>query len=114
MATRAIPTRYAVYAGTFDSQPLVFAHLLDTFPEIDLDLVQVISGTDPRARLAHAFARGTAEAVEDAMGLATTCVLIPAEAVAGDTRLPDATDLLTGLGTHAGLRHVPARSDGEG
>ena len=113
-AARTVPTRYAVYLGRFESQPLVFAHLLDAFPPLDLDEVQVICNTDPRARLAHAFAPETAEAVEDAMGLATTCVLIPVEAVTGDTRLPEATDRLTWLGTHAGLRHVPGAGDGPG
>ncbi|MEO1679798.1 MAG: hypothetical protein AAFU80_16775 [Pseudomonadota bacterium] len=101
-----VPTRIAVYAGTFDSQPLVFAHLLDVAPGLDLDHVEVISG-DPRARLAHAFERPLAEALEDALGLATTCVLIFPEALPHGMRLPDATDMLTGLGTHPGLRHRP-------
>ncbi|MEM0937498.1 MAG: hypothetical protein AAF646_16605 [Pseudomonadota bacterium] len=99
-------TRIAVYAGTFESQPLVFAHLEDTMPGLDLAEVDVIMG-DPRARLAHAFDTGTAEALEDALGLATTCVLIFPEAIPAGRRLPDATTQLTGLGVHHGHRHRP-------
>ena len=61
--------RLAVYAGTFASQPLVFAHLADAVPGLDLDRVEVICGTDPRARLAHALGPADAAAVEDALGL---------------------------------------------
>jgi hypothetical protein len=100
-------TRIAVYAGTFESQPLVFAHLMDAMPGLDLDHVEVISGTDPRARLAHAFDKPVAEALEDALGLATTCVLVYPEAIPPGARLPDATPLLTGLGVHRGHRHHP-------
>jgi len=104
MATE--PTRIAVYAGTFDSQPLVFAHLEDAMPALDLGEVEVIMG-DPRARLAHHFDMELAEALEDALGLHTTCVLIFPEAVVAGVRLPDQTDRLTGLGVHRGVRHRP-------
>ena len=100
------PCRIAVYAGTFDTQPLVFAHLEDTMPGLDLTHVDVIMG-DPRARLAHAFDTQLAEALEDALGLATTCVLIFPEAIPPGRRLPDSTDRLTGLGVHPGHRHTP-------
>lgn len=100
-----VPTRIAVYSGQFESQQLVFAHLLDTMPALDLTYVEVICGTDPRARLAHAFETAKAEALEDALGLATACVLIFPEAVPEGERLPDSTALLTGLGTHDGHRH---------
>ena len=102
----AVPTRIAVYAGTFESQPLVFAHLEDAMPGLDLGEVEVIMG-DPRARLAHAFDTELAEALEDALGLHTTCVLIFPEAVPEGRRLPDRTDRLTGLGVHRGVRHRP-------
>ncbi len=99
-------TRIAVYAGTFDSQPLVFAHLEDAMPGLDLGEVEVIMG-DPRARLAHHFDTGLAEALEDALGLHTTCVLVFPEAVAAGRRLPDQTERLTGIGVHRGVRHRP-------
>ena len=102
----AVPTRIAVYAGTFENQPLVFAHLEDAMPGLDLGEVEVIMG-DPRARLAHAFESELAEALEDALGLHTTCVLIFPEAVPEGRRLPDRTDRLTGLGVHRGVRHRP-------
>jgi len=113
-ATRRVPTRVAVYAGTFASQPVVFAHLIDAFPTLDLDAVEVICGTDPRARLAHVFAPDVARSVEDALGLATTCVLVFAEAIVEGTRLPDRTEHLACLGVHPGVRHVPAPDDGDG
>lgn len=99
-------TRIAVYAGAFDSQPLVFAHLEDAMPGLDLTEIEVILG-DPRTRLAHAFDAELAEALEDALGLATACVLIFPEAVPAGRRLPDQTDKLTGLGVHPGIRHRP-------
>ena len=104
MATEA--TRIAVYAGTFDSQPLVFAHLEDAMPGLDLGEVEVIMG-DPRARLAHHFETELAQALEDALGLHTTCVLIFPEAVPEGRLLPDQSDRLTGLGVHRGVRHRP-------
>ncbi|MEM9247932.1 MAG: hypothetical protein AAGB05_04450 [Pseudomonadota bacterium] len=100
------PTRISVYAGVFETQPLVFAHLEDAMPGLDLAEVDVIMH-DPRARLAHAFEPKVAEALEDALGLATTCVLIFPEAVPSGQRLPDATPLLAGLGVHPGHRHRP-------
>ncbi len=99
-------TRIAVYAGVFETQPLVFAHLEDAMPGLDLAEVDVIMH-DPRRRLAHAFATDVAQALEDALGLATTCVLIFPEAVPQGLRLPESTDRLTGLGVHPGHRHRP-------
>lgn len=100
------PTRIAVYAGTFESQPLVFAHLDDAMPGLDLGEVEVIMG-DPRARLARHFGTELAEALEDALGLHTTCVLIFPEAIPEGRLLPDQTGRLTGLGVHRGVRHRP-------
>lgn len=101
------PTRIAVFIGAMESQPLVFAHLMDAMPGLDLEEVEVICGADPAPRLAHVFPPETARAVEDAMGLMTTCVLIFAEALAPGTRLPDRTGHLVCLGTFAGHRHRP-------
>ena len=101
------PVRLAVYAGTFASQPLVFAHLADAVPGLDLDRVEVICGTDPRARLAHALAPAEAAAVEDALGLHTTCVLIFADALPPGTRLPEDTGRLVRIGSFDGVRHRP-------
>ncbi|PRY25508.1 hypothetical protein CLV78_102688 [Aliiruegeria haliotis] len=100
--------RIDVYSGSFASQPLVFAHLGAAMPGLRLDDVEVICGVDPRRRLAHAFLAEAAEAVEDAMGLDDTCVLIFPDAVATmPGALPDATDLLRHLGTFDGHRHRP-------
>ena len=105
MATE--PTRVAIYAGTFESQPLVFAHLEDAMPGLALDAVEVICNADPRPRLAHVLAPDVVEAVEDALGLATTVVMIFADAVPEGRRLPDATDRLRYVATVDGHRHRP-------
>ena len=44
-----------VASGRFASQPLVFAHLWDVTPDLDLDAIDVIQGTSMRARLGGYF-----------------------------------------------------------
>ena len=44
-----------VTSGRFASQPLVFAHLWDIAPELDLNAVDVLQGTNLRARLGGYF-----------------------------------------------------------
>jgi hypothetical protein len=100
--------RVAVYAGTFASQPLAFAHLADAVPGLDLDRVEVICGVDPRARLAHVLAPDDVAAVEDALGLHTTVVLVFADALPPGERLPVRTAHLTWLATMQGARVRPA------
>lgn len=102
-----VSTRVAVFAGTFASQPLVFAHLLDAFPALDLDHVEVICNVDPHDRLSHALPANDVAAIEDALGLHTTVVLIFAEALPPDTRLPSETARLMWLATLDGRRHSP-------
>jgi len=102
--------RVAVYAGEIESQPLVFAHLLDEMPGLDLDHVDVICGVDPQTRLAHALPPAQVAAVEDALGLYTTVVLIFSDAIPAGQRLPTQTERLTWLGSFDGLRHRPAPS----
>jgi len=59
MTPRRKPARIGVYCGTFQSQQLVFAHLLDWADErgavAELDGIEVIRITDAPARLAHYF-----------------------------------------------------------
>jgi hypothetical protein len=92
-----------VLGGSFAAQPLVFAHLVDEVPGIDLDHVEVICGADPRKRLGHYFAPDLIDQIEDALGLHDTCVLI----------LPGAggplgrTGRLVRVGRWAGTRAVP-------
>ncbi|WP_425091406.1 hypothetical protein [Tropicimonas sp. S265A] len=102
-ATRQ-PARIAVFAGQFASQPLVYAHLLDEAPALELEHVEVCQGTGLRARLGAYF---TADQVTDilvGLGEVDTCVLI----------LPGAGTFegsakLTALGIHDGtlLRAAP-------
>lgn len=100
------PTRISVFAGQFDSQPLVFAYLIDTFgPDMNLDYVEVICRRDPAAPLRHVLDHKDACAVEDAMGLHDTCVMIFESA---SERLPcHGTDRLLHLATFTGHRNVP-------
>lgn len=100
-------TRAAIYAGSFDSQPLVFAHLQDAMPGLNLDHVEVICGVDPVPRLKHALAPGAVSAVEDALGLRTTVVLIFSAAIPGGTRLPTDTGRLSWLASFDAVRHRP-------
>lgn len=92
-----------VLGGSFAAQPLVFAHLFDAAPALNLDHVDVICGADPRKRLGHYFAPEHVEQIEDALGLYDTVVLV----------LPGAggplgqTDLLRPVGRWAGTRAVP-------
>jgi hypothetical protein len=100
-----VPTSIAVYGGSFDSQPLVFAHLADALPGLELDEVEVVCREDPAKRLAHVLAARQVQTVEDALGLADTCVLVFPEA--GGEPLPDATAHLTLVGRFSGHRHRP-------
>jgi hypothetical protein len=56
---RNLPADITVLHGTFASQPLVFAHLLDVAPTLDLTHVEVIQ-TNHRARLEAYFDTETA------------------------------------------------------
>lgn len=100
MATRH-PVEIAVFTGTFESQPLAFAHLYDASAEIDLAAVEVICKSNPVQRLRHYFDEATIDAVIDGMGLNTTVVLVFPEALPAPL---DSTERLTSLGTFPGTR----------
>ena len=89
------PVEIALYSGTFESQPLVFAHLFHAAPGIDLDHVEVICRQDPTARLLHYLDPAQVTDVLEAMGLHTTIVLIFAQA--GTFTGSDLLDPLTSL-----------------
>ncbi|MEO1796389.1 MAG: hypothetical protein AAFR53_05175 [Pseudomonadota bacterium] len=69
-----------LFAGTFESQPLAFAHLYDLDPDADLSEIEVICKAPPRPRLAHYFTPGQVDAIIDAMGLHTSLILVFPEA----------------------------------
>ena len=110
MATRQ-PARIAVFAGSFLSQQLAFAHLLDiadragTAP--DMDRIDVVQGAGRERRLAHYFDDATVRSIlEAAAGCDTLILLTQAEALpAGDT------DHLHWLGVFPGhlVRAMPER-----
>ncbi|MEX3016695.1 hypothetical protein [Gymnodinialimonas hymeniacidonis] len=51
---RNLPADITIFAGDFASQPLAFAHLLDTAPDLDLTHVEVIQ-SNHTARLSAYF-----------------------------------------------------------
>ena len=95
-----------VFAGVFSSQRLVFAHLRDHASEDFVpSRVEVICNENPTPRLNHWFSKADCAAVEDDLGLNTTCVIIFEHAKA---ELETAgTDRLTYLGSFVALRHRP-------
>ncbi len=91
-----------IYGGMFPSQPLVFAHLWDAARgDYTADRIEVIANQDPTRRLRHWFAEADAQAIEDALGTFTTCVIVFAGA---GLDLGGGTDRLTHLGTFTPVR----------
>ena len=101
-----LPADIAVFTGDFASQPLVFAHLLDACPALDLGAVEVVQ-TRPEARLAAHFPPETvATLVAASEG---TLVLILPDAYPGLTCPLTATQHLSALGLHRGtVPHLSA------
>jgi hypothetical protein len=95
-----------VFAGVFSSQRLVFSHLLDHAREDFIpSRVEVICNENPTPRLNHWFSKANCAAIEDDLGLNTTCVIIFEHAKAGLETT--GTDRLTYLGSFVALRHRP-------
>lgn len=67
-------------AGRFASQPLAFAHLLDTADKtgrvLDPDRIEVIQREHRATRLAHYFDPDTVQRIVAAMADDDTCVLL--------------------------------------
>lgn len=102
-ATRA-PADIAVFSGQFASQPLVFAHLMDEAPALDLSEVEVCQGSGLRARLGGYFVPNTVTEILVALEADDTCVLLLPQA----GRFEGST-LLRPLGVYSGtlLRAAP-------
>ncbi|MEM9437519.1 MAG: hypothetical protein AAGA15_10795 [Pseudomonadota bacterium] len=97
-----------IFAGTFESQPLAFAHLYDLAKALDveiaLDAVEVICKADPVKRLTHYFDAPRVNAIIDEMGLNTSLILIFPEAMTGAL---EGSTLLIPLGRFDGTRPRP-------
>ncbi len=89
MTPTRVPAEIAAFAGRFASQPLVFAHLLDEAPALELEHVEVCQGTGLRARLGGYFDEARVTGVLVALGADDTCVLVLPDAgsFAGSARL---------------------------
>jgi hypothetical protein len=87
MALRRLPADIVVLAGNFGdhpaAQPLVFAHLWDVAPDLDLGHVEVVPAARGEARLASYFDDGIRGRVARAAGGADTLVLVLPEAWEG-------------------------------
>ncbi len=94
-----LPADIAVFAGDFASQPLVFAHLLDAAPNLDLGHVEVIQANRATRLGAHFDATTVAHLMADP---ANTLVLILPAAYAGLTCPLVETGHLRPLGTVRG------------
>lgn len=104
---RDLPADIAVFGGTFASQPLVFAHLLDVAPELELEHVEVIQ-SGHQARLE---ARFDGPVARDLAGRAQTIVLILPAAFSGMACPVTQTRHLTALGVHRGtVPHLSVQS----
>ncbi|MEM6479734.1 MAG: hypothetical protein AAF841_09135 [Pseudomonadota bacterium] len=97
-----VPVEIMVFAGTFESQPLAFAHLYDLSPELDLSELEVICKADPCPRLGHYFAPEQVDLIIDTIGIETTVIL--AFPKAGPV---PASPKLFPLGRFSGTRPVP-------
>jgi hypothetical protein len=102
MGLRVLPAEIGVLAGRFGAhpgaQPLVFAHLLDIAPGLDLDHVEVIPHPGGETRLAAHFDDTARARIAAAAGGADTLVLILPDAFEGLDPPPLASARLTDLG----------------
>ena len=65
-----------IYAGRFANQRQVFTHVRSTAGMAFIpDRVEVICNENPEPRLVHWFSQGDSAAIEDRLGLHTTCVI---------------------------------------
>ena len=100
-----------VLCGMFDTQQMVFEHLLHVQlrdgAALDMDHISVICRTDPRPRLLHHFDEEIVQELEEALGLRTTVVLVLPGATAPQDRPLGTTEALADLGLWKGFVHVP-------
>lgn len=100
-----LPADITVFIGDFASQPLVFAHLLDVAPSLDLSHVEVIQ-TNHTTRLGAYFDA----AIAASLPTDQTVVLILPNAHEGLTCPVRATHHLTPFGTLRGT--IPHLTEG--
>lgn len=99
---RRLPAEIMVFTGRFASQPLAFAHLLDTAPDLNLDHVEVVAPANARKRLSPYFEDAAVTRILDGAGPGESIVLILPAAFAGECCPLDATDHLAFLGALRG------------
>ncbi|WP_044006311.1 hypothetical protein [Jannaschia sp. CCS1] len=89
-ARRDLPADITVFAGDFASQPLVFAHLLDVAPELDLGHVEVIQ-SGHAARLRAYFEVSVVRELADCAG--TLVLILPAAFAGAECPVPETAHL---------------------
>jgi hypothetical protein len=77
---RLVSADIAVFSGMFDSQPLVFAHLLDVAPNLEFEHVEVLQDRGIRKRLEGFFPPETVTRLLVALHEDDTMVLLLPEA----------------------------------
>lgn len=77
---RLVSAEIAIFAGSFDSQPLVFAHLLDVAPELEFEHIEVLQDRGIRKRLEGFFPPETVTRLLVALNEDDTMVLLLPEA----------------------------------
>lgn len=74
-----LPADITAFAGDFESQQLVFAHLLDIAPDLELEHVDVIQSDNPLVRLGVYFdVKTAANIVAAALPYGTLVLVLPA------------------------------------
>jgi hypothetical protein len=80
LTIRRDPARIGVFAGSFASQQLAFAHLLDVADRagctLDPDCIEVVPTDQRETRLAHYFAAQTVTAICASLVDWDTCILV--------------------------------------
>ena len=97
-----LPADIHVFAGTFASQPLAFAHLFDVAPTLDLGHVEVIRRDGAEARLGAYFKPETTRQILSLAPSDETLLLVLPAAFDGLTCPLAATELLGPLGSFRG------------
>lgn len=100
---RDVPTDIALFQGRFASQPLAFAHLLDTAPSLDLGHVEVVAATGAERRLSQWFDAPTAQRLAQRLMPGECLIVVLPQAYEGLTCPLGATQYLRVVGVHRGI-----------
>ncbi len=105
MPVKRVPVLLSVFSGTFASQPVAFACLVDQAEkrglDIDLGDVDVIQHS-PEVRLAHYFRPAIVARIQEAQGADNTVIVLRPTRLAVERDFPTRGSPLRMLGRFAG------------